>query len=175
MDKYLYPTRYNGCKYIYLSLLGLNVMLVTEVPLFYMEPNYLPLHARNYNIYSNLHSGTRGILSSTMNYLLMSTPRPLVYKMCILCLQWCLLKVINSNHVSDVWVSRSNGNRSISQIPQWIFQMSHNAPFCNRKMHTRIFVLQNDALWNMELVHCGRLFFEQEVYWNAMENICSLL
>ena len=38
---------------------------------------------------------------------------------------------------------------SISQIPQCIRQITHNAPFSN------IFMLQNGALWDMGLVHCG--------------------
>ena len=38
---------------------------------------------------------------------------------------------------------------SISQIPQCIRQITHNAPFSN------IFLLQNGALWDMGLVHCG--------------------
>ena len=39
-------------------------------------------------------------------------------------------------------------NSSISQIPQCIRQITHNAPFSN------IFLLQNGALWDMGLVHC---------------------
>ena len=38
---------------------------------------------------------------------------------------------------------------SISQIPQCIRQITHNAPFSN------IFLLQNGALWDMGLVHWG--------------------
>ena len=40
-------------------------------------------------------------------------------------------------------------NSSISQIPQCIRQITHNAPFSN------IVLLQNGALWDMGLVHCG--------------------
>ena len=32
---------------------------------------------------------------------------------------------------------------------------SHNAPFCNRDVHTCAFLLQNGALWDMGLAHCG--------------------
>ena len=38
---------------------------------------------------------------------------------------------------------------SVSQIPQCIRQMTHNAPFPN------MFLLQNGALCDMSLVHCG--------------------
>ena len=38
---------------------------------------------------------------------------------------------------------------SISQIPQCIRQITHNAPF------SKIFLLQNGALWYRGLVHCG--------------------
>ena len=41
-------------------------------------------------------------------------------------------------------------NRLISQNPQCIRQISHNAPVCNRNV-----LLQNGALWDMVLVHCG--------------------
>ena len=40
-------------------------------------------------------------------------------------------------------------NPSISQIPQCIRQITHNAPVSN------IFLLENGALWDMGLVHCG--------------------
>ena len=40
-------------------------------------------------------------------------------------------------------------NSSISQIPQCIRQITHDAPFSN------IFMSQNGALWDMGLVHCG--------------------
>ena len=33
--------------------------------------------------------------------------------------------------------------------------MSHHAPFCNRNVHTCTFLLQNSALWEIGLVHCG--------------------
>ena len=64
--------------------------------------------------------------------------------------------------------------RPISQIPQCISVISHNAPFCNRNVHTCghfcykmehcgkwdwcvcTFLLQNGGLWDMGLpVHCG--------------------
>ena len=46
-------------------------------------------------------------------------------------------------------------NRPSSQIPQCIRQISHNAPLCNRNVHTCTFLLQNGALWDMGLVYCG--------------------
>ena len=33
--------------------------------------------------------------------------------------------------------------------------ISHNAPFCNRNVHVCAFLLQNGALWDICLVHCG--------------------
>ena len=36
-----------------------------------------------------------------------------------------------------------------------IRQISHNAPLCNRNVHTCTFLLQNGALWDMGLMHCG--------------------
>ena len=45
--------------------------------------------------------------------------------------------------------SKIMNNSSISQIPQCIRQITHNAPFSN------IFLLQNGALWDMGLVYCG--------------------
>ena len=50
---------------------------------------------------------------------------------------------------------KNGSKRPISQIPQCMRQMSHNAPFCNRNVHTCTFLLQNDALWDMGLLHCG--------------------
>ena len=38
---------------------------------------------------------------------------------------------------------------SIPQIPQCMRQKTHKAPF------SKIFLLQNGALWDMGLVHCG--------------------
>ena len=32
---------------------------------------------------------------------------------------------------------------------------SHNAPFCNRNVHMCTFLLQNGALWDICLMHCG--------------------
>ena len=46
-------------------------------------------------------------------------------------------------------------DRPISQIPPCIRQISHNAPFCNRNVHTCTFLLQIGALWDVGLVHCG--------------------
>ena len=44
----------------------------------------------------------------------------------------------------------------ISLIPQCIRQMSHNASFVTEMCtHLCTFLLQNDALWDMGLVHCG--------------------
>ena len=54
-------------------------------------------------------------------------------------------------------------NSSISQISQCIRQITHNAPFSN------IFLLQNGALWDMGLVHCGicamGLLINQKLFW----------
>ena len=43
--------------------------------------------------------------------------------------------------------------RPIEQIPRCTSSISHNAPFCNRNMHT--FLLQNGASWDIWLMHCG--------------------
>ena len=45
-------------------------------------------------------------------------------------------------------------NRSVLQIPQCTSPISHNAPFCNRNVHVCTFLLQNDALWDICLMHC---------------------
>ena len=42
-----------------------------------------------------------------------------------------------------------------SLIPQCIRQIAHNTQFCYRNVHTLNFLLQNGALWDTELVHCG--------------------
>ena len=52
--------------------------------------------------------------------------------------------------------------RYISQILQCARQMSHNAPLCNRNVHTCTFLLQSGASWDMKLVHCG---LGAQVYW----------
>ena len=44
--------------------------------------------------------------------------------------------------------------RSLPQTPQCTSPISHNAPFCNRKVHVCTFLLQNDALWDICLIHC---------------------
>ena len=46
--------------------------------------------------------------------------------------------------------------RRISQIPR-CKHISHNAPFCNRNVHTctfLVFLIQNCALWDMGMVCC---------------------
>ena len=58
----------------------------------------------------------------------------------------------------SLWDLYNRSNRPISQIPQFIRQLSHNAPyhnapFCNRHVHIS---LKNGAMWNICLVHCGR-------------------
>ena len=45
--------------------------------------------------------------------------------------------------------------RPVQQIPQCTSPMSHNAPFCNRNVHVCTFLLQNGALWDIYLMHCG--------------------
>ena len=68
-----------------------------------------------------------------------------------------------STRTHNVWIlliilpnSMSPGsNWLISLIPQCISQISHNAPFCNRNVHTCTFLLQNGALWVLRLVHYG--------------------
>ena len=46
-------------------------------------------------------------------------------------------------------------NRPISQIPKCICAISHNATFCDRNVHMCAHLLQNGALWDICLVHCG--------------------
>ena len=46
-------------------------------------------------------------------------------------------------------------NKSISQIPQRLREISHNAPLFNRNVHTCTFLLQSGTLWDIGLVHCG--------------------
>ena len=46
------------------------------------------------------------------------------------------------------------GKCNISQISHYIRQISHNAQFRNRNEYTCTFLLQNGALWDMELVYC---------------------
>ena len=61
-----------------------------------------------------------------------------------------LLRANGPNPLQGKWCSF---NRSISQIPQCIRQISHNTSVCNRNVHT--FLLQSGALWDIILVHCG--------------------
>ena len=68
---------------------------------------------------------------------------------------WPLLKPLPWNPLALVMSLHSFEDRSISQIPQCIKQISHHAPFCNRNVHTCTFLLQNGALWDMGLLHCG--------------------
>ena len=53
-----------------------------------------------------------------------------------------------------LWDLYNRSNKPILQIPQFIRQLSHNAPFCNRHLH--ISLKKNGATWNICLVHCGR-------------------
>ena len=43
----------------------------------------------------------------------------------------------------------------ISQIPQCIRLISHNAPWCNRIVYTYAHFSQNGSLWDTWMVHCG--------------------
>ena len=45
--------------------------------------------------------------------------------------------------------------RPISLIPECTCPISHNATLCNRNVHMCTFLLQNGALWDMGLMHCG--------------------
>ena len=74
--------------------------------------------------------------------------------------------------------------RSISWIPQYIRQISHNAPLCNRNVHISVhmctFLLQSGALWDMGLVHCG--ICEMDLFWyqtatnlNKVRTVCIIL
>ena len=54
--------------------------------------------------------------------------------------------------IGALWDLYNRSNRSISQIPQFIRHLSHNAPFCNRRAK----FFKNGAMWNICLVHCGR-------------------
>ena len=57
----------------------------------------------------------------------------------------CITRVSSQRHAT---------NRPISQFPRCISQISQYAPFCSGK-HMRTFLLQNTALWDMALDHCG--------------------
>ena len=47
-------------------------------------------------------------------------------------------------------------NFTVSQIPQCVRQISHNAPFCDRNVHTSThFFYKFGALWDICLIHCG--------------------
>ena len=65
---------------------------------------------------------------------------------------WFNVCSLGSNWLT-LQVSIASGNRPVSQIPECIRQVSHNAPFGNRHMCT--FLLLNIALWDMGLLHCG--------------------
>ena len=59
-------------------------------------------------------------------------------------------------------LSLGQGNRVISQIPQCISQISHNAPFCNRNVHTGAhfcYKMVNCGIWDWCIVG-----FVQQVY-----------
>ena len=46
-------------------------------------------------------------------------------------------------------------NRPVAQILNGTRPIFHNAPFCNRNVHMCTFLLQNGALWDICLLHCG--------------------
>ena len=46
-------------------------------------------------------------------------------------------------------------NRPANQIPHCTSPTSRNAPFCNRNVHMCTFLLQNGALCDIYLMHCG--------------------
>ena len=58
-------------------------------------------------------------------------------------------------HILDIvnQQTTASSNRPVAQIPQCTSPISHNAPFCNRNVHT--FLLENGALWDICLVHYG--------------------
>ena len=74
-----------------------------------------------------------------------------------------------SRVISTLW-EHITIKRPISQIPQCIRQMSHNAPFCNRNVQGT-FLLQNGALWDMGLVDCGIV---RQVYWYLLSWIMKI-
>ena len=61
----------------------------------------------------------------------------------------------------------------LSQIPQCIKQISLNAPFCNRNVHLCTVLLQNDALWDMGLVHC--VICEMDLLSDLSRNLAVLI
>ena len=71
--------------------------------------------------------------------------------------------------------------RRISQIPR-CKHISHNAPFCNRNVHTctfLVFLIQNCALWDMGMVCCWicatRLIVRRHMKRHQMETFSALL
>ena len=65
---------------------------------------------------------------------------------------WIYIQGITHTHC-NFYYGLAPIDKIISQFPPCIGQVSHNAPFCNRNVHT--FPLQNGALRDMGLVHCG--------------------
>ena len=51
--------------------------------------------------------------------------------------------------------SMNADNRPVAQITQCTSPISYKAPYCNRRAHVRIFMLQNVSLWDICLMHCG--------------------
>ena len=86
--------------------------------------------------------------------------------------RWLLWQSYKTVQVENPWgsfsVSGSYGDnytcyRPIAQIPQCIRQVSHNAPSCNRNVHTFCY----------KMVHCGmwdwcNMGFVQQVYWSLV-------
>ena len=68
-----------------------------------------------------------------------------------------LVVEVGTRHSHQILLSAKvpSGDGPISQIPQCIRQISHNATFCNRNVHMCTFLLQNAALWDMGIVHPG--------------------
>ena len=107
---------------------------LTVYPLYRKQPSKWPMHINYIHfIEEGKYSGHRQVIISHILWL-----NAIAYP----CLK-CLLVAYKSLY------------RPITHIPQCIKQISQNASFCNRNVHTCTFLLQNSALWDIGLVHCG--------------------
>ena len=64
-------------------------------------------------------------------------------------------------------------NKPMSQIPQCIRQISHNATFVTECAHTCTFLLQNAALGNVGLVRCVIIATGLWVIWRCQLSDCQ--
>ena len=90
-------------------------------------------------------------------------------KICAYFLKCTVIAAYCWNIVVPIWIP-DYYNRPISQIPQCIRQIPHNAPFCNRNVHMCAhFCYKMMHCWVLDLCIMG---FVQQVYWSNIMCTC---